>query len=77
LRENDEERSDGIVNGGRRYFADFQPADEAIAEPPRATWSEAIADQAATEVVAVTAVAINAGGSADNERILICRNRTS
>jgi hypothetical protein len=31
----------------------LQPADDAIAEPPRATWSEAIAERTATEVVAV------------------------
>jgi len=30
-RENDEERSDSIGNGGRRYFADLLPADEVIA----------------------------------------------
>jgi hypothetical protein len=34
-RENDEEHGDGIGNGGRRYFADLLPADDAIAEPPR------------------------------------------
>jgi hypothetical protein len=34
-RENDQERSDGIGDGGRRYFADLLPADDAIAEPPR------------------------------------------